>query len=179
VECTADDTTGPARQGKLPGLATGRGEVVACAKPILNRICRWADHVGAAAAAASMKLAINLHLPVLDQAFGEALSRHPGRDPDRMAEFFAKTASGRAVLKSRGAAIVWRDRTYFGSLCSGAWSELDGVRQAVAKAGPRHLEPACPERGILVAIRESSRIRVAQRASAAFARLTPPNRDRA
>ncbi|MDQ2954284.1 MAG: NAD(P)-dependent oxidoreductase, partial [Pseudomonadota bacterium] len=46
VECPVGGTTGPARQGKLIGLAGGSEADFARAKPILDQLCRRLEHCG-------------------------------------------------------------------------------------------------------------------------------------
>jgi 3-hydroxyisobutyrate dehydrogenase len=46
VECPVGGTTGPARQGKLLGLAGGNGVDVARARAVLDQLCRRVEHVG-------------------------------------------------------------------------------------------------------------------------------------
>ncbi|WP_270936787.1 NAD(P)-dependent oxidoreductase [Falsiroseomonas oryzae] len=108
VECPVGGTTGPARQGKLLGLAGGEAADVARAKPVLDDLCRRVEHVGPVGAGASMKLAINLPLLVYYQALGEALTlcQHLGRDPAWLMELFSDTSGGPNVLKNRGPAIA-------------------------------------------------------------------------
>ena len=107
VECPVGGTTGPARTGKLIGLAGGSDEDIERARPILEQLCRRVEHVGPIGAGASMKLAINLLLLVFYQALGEAytLCRHLGRDPVQLMELFADTSGGPNVLKARGPVI--------------------------------------------------------------------------
>ena len=108
VECPVGGTTGPARSGKLLGLAGGDAASVARARPVLDLLCRRVEHVGPHGAGASMKLAINLPLLVFWQAFGEAnaLVRHLGHDPAWLVEFFGDTSGAPAVLKVRGPTIA-------------------------------------------------------------------------
>jgi 3-hydroxyisobutyrate dehydrogenase len=108
VECPVGGTTGPARSGKLIGLAGGEAADLARARPILEALCRRIEHVGPVGAGVSMKLAINLPLLVFYQALGEALTlcRHLNLDPARLMELFADTSGGANVLKVRGAAIA-------------------------------------------------------------------------
>jgi 3-hydroxyisobutyrate dehydrogenase len=108
VECPVGGTTGPARQGKLLGLAGGEAGDVARARPVLDDLCRRVEHVGPVGAGASMKLAINLPLLVYYQALGEALTlcRHLGHEPAWLMELFADTSGGPNVLKNRGPAIA-------------------------------------------------------------------------
>jgi 3-hydroxyisobutyrate dehydrogenase len=108
VECPVGGTTGPARQGKLLGLAAGEAADVARARPILDDLCRRVEHVGPVGAGASMKLAINLPLLVYYQALGEALTlcRHLGHDPAWLIELLADTSGAPTMLKTRGPSIA-------------------------------------------------------------------------
>jgi len=108
VECPVGGTTGPARQGKLLGLAGGNAADVSRARAILDQLCRRVEHVGPVGAGASMKLAINLPLLVAYQALGEAyvLCRHLGADPKWLMELFAGTSGAPNVLKTRGPAVA-------------------------------------------------------------------------
>lgn len=104
VECAVSGTTGPARQGRLVGLAGGEEADVARARPVLDQLCRRVEHVGPIGAGASMKLAVNLPLAVYFQALGEAyaLCRHLGRDPAWIIDLMSDTSGGANVLKARG-----------------------------------------------------------------------------
>jgi 3-hydroxyisobutyrate dehydrogenase len=108
VECPVGGTVGPARAGKLIGLAGGEEADVARARPILEQLCRRLEHVGPVGAGASMKLAINLPLIVFYQALGEAyaLTKHLGKDTAWMMDLFAATSGGPNVLKVRGPNIA-------------------------------------------------------------------------
>jgi 3-hydroxyisobutyrate dehydrogenase len=108
VECPVGGTTGPARTGKLIGLAGGEAGEVARARPILEQLCRRIEHVGPVGAGASMKLAINLPLLVFYQALGEAyaLCRHLHLDRTAMMDLFADTSGGPNILKVRGPVIA-------------------------------------------------------------------------
>src|SRR5712692_7261950 len=108
IECPVGGTVGPAREGKLLGLAGGDATDVARAQPILAQLCRRFEHVGPVGAGASMKLAINLPLFVFWRAFAEALKlcRHLGRDPAWLIDLFADTSGGPNVLKVRGPALA-------------------------------------------------------------------------
>ena len=107
VECPVGGSTGPARQGKLLGMAGGDAADVARAKPILDQLCRRFEHFGPVGSGARMKLAINLPLIVSYQALAEAflLCRPNGMDPVQLMEFFADTAGAPNVLKTRGPLI--------------------------------------------------------------------------
>jgi 3-hydroxyisobutyrate dehydrogenase len=108
VECPVGGTTGPARSGKLIGLAGGEAKDVERARPILESLCRRLEHAGPVGAGASLKLAINLPLLVFYQALGEAytLCRHLGRDPAWLMDLFADTSGGPNILKVRGPNIA-------------------------------------------------------------------------
>lgn len=108
VECPVSGTTGPARAGKLIGLAGGTPEDVGRAMPVLEQLCRRIEHVGPIGAGAAVKLAINLPLIVYWQAFGEALSlcRDAGLDPARTVDLFADSSGGPNVLRNRAAAVA-------------------------------------------------------------------------
>ena len=108
LECPVGGTTGPARQGKLLGLAGGDAADVARARPVLDALCRRLEHVGPIGAGASMKLAINLPLLVAYQALGEAyvLCGDLGIDPKALMELFADTSGAPNILKVRGPAVA-------------------------------------------------------------------------
>ncbi|MFL6692188.1 MAG: NAD(P)-dependent oxidoreductase, partial [Ramlibacter sp.] len=108
VECPVGGTVGPARDGKLLGLAGGDAADVERARPLLAQMCRRVEHVGAVGAGASMKLAINLPLLVYWQALAEAVSlaRPAGLDPARLMDILADTSGAPAILKLRGGAIA-------------------------------------------------------------------------
>lgn len=108
VECPVGGSVGPARQGKLLGLAGAEPADFARAKPILDQMCRRVEHCGPVGNGALMKFAINLPLMVYWQALGEALaiSRDVKFDPDRMMDLMCDTSGGPNVLKVRGAAIA-------------------------------------------------------------------------
>jgi 3-hydroxyisobutyrate dehydrogenase len=108
VECPVGGTVGPAREGKLLGVAGGTAEDFARAKPLLVQMCRRVEHVGPVGAGSSMKLALNLPLMVYYQAMGEAyvLCRHLGLDPKWLMEFMSDTSGGPNVLKARAPKIA-------------------------------------------------------------------------
>ena len=108
VECAVSGTTGPARQGRLIGLAGGEADDVAAARPVLDQLCRRLEHCGPVGAGASIKLAVNLPLILYYQALGEAyaLCRNVGRDPDWLIDLLADTSGGPNILKVRGAVIA-------------------------------------------------------------------------
>lgn len=108
VECPVGGTVGPARDGKLLGLAGGSAEDFARAKPLLEQLCRRVEHVGDVGAGASLKLAINLPLLVYWQALGEALAlaSPAGLSPERVMDILSDTSGTPAILKMRAPAIV-------------------------------------------------------------------------
>jgi 3-hydroxyisobutyrate dehydrogenase len=108
VECPVGGTVGPARQGKLLGVAGATKEDFARAKPLLDAMCRRVEHVGPVGAGASMKLALNLPLMIYYQALAEALllCRHLKLDNKWLMEFLSDTSGGPNVLKNRGPAIA-------------------------------------------------------------------------
>lgn len=108
VECPVGGTVGPARQGKLLGLAAGASADVARAKPLLEQMCRRVEQLGAVGNGASMKLAINLPLMVAYQALAEAyiLARDVGMSTDALMDLFADTSGAPNILKIRGPAIA-------------------------------------------------------------------------
>jgi 3-hydroxyisobutyrate dehydrogenase len=108
VECPVGGTVGPAREGKLLGVAGAKPEEFARARPLLLQMCRRVEHVGAIGAGSSMKLALNLPLMIYYQALGESyvLCRHLGLDPKWLMEFLADTSGAPNVLKTRGARIA-------------------------------------------------------------------------
>jgi len=108
VECPVGGTVGPAREGRLLGVAGGTAEDFALAKPLLSQMCRRVEHVGPVGAGSSMKLALNLPLMIYYQALGESyvLCRHLGLDPKWLMEFLSDTSGAPNVLKVRGAKIA-------------------------------------------------------------------------
>ncbi|MDT3685632.1 MAG: NAD(P)-dependent oxidoreductase [Pseudorhodoplanes sp.] len=128
VECPVGGTTGPARQGKLIGLAGGSNEDFARAKPILEQLCRRIEHCGEIGAGSSMKLTINLPLVIYWQALGEALavSRHLGFDHARMMDLLADTSGGTNAIKNRGPALA---KMLGGDLSGAATFNLDDARK--------------------------------------------------
>ena len=108
VDCPVGGTVGPAKDGKLLGFIGGEAADVARARPVLDRLCRRAEHVGPVGAGASMKLAINLPLLVYWQALGEALSlcKSLEIEPARLMDIFGDSSGGPNVLKVRGGALA-------------------------------------------------------------------------
>jgi len=107
IDCPVGGTTGPAREGKLFGFVGGADVDVARARPLLDQMCRRAEHVGPVGSGARMKLAINLPLFVYWQALGEALllCQSLKIEPERLISILADTSGAANVLKVRGAAV--------------------------------------------------------------------------
>ena len=108
VECPVGGTVGPAREGKLLGLAGGESSDFTRARPILEQLCRRVDHLGPAGVGAAMKLAINLPLIVYWEALGEALSlmRDAGVAPAKLIEIMNESSGGTNALKNRAPKLV-------------------------------------------------------------------------
>jgi len=139
VDCPVGGTVGPAREGKLLGLAGGDVDAVARARPLLAQLCRRVDHLGASGNGAAMKLAINLPLAVYWEALGEAMAliKEPGIAPGLALEIMGESSGGTNALKSRAAKIA-------SALAGGEADvgfDIDGIRKdlrtmvAVAAAG--------------------------------------------
>ena len=108
VECPVGGTVGPARNGKLLGMAGGSEADFERARPVLEQLCGRLDRVGDIGAAASVKLAINLPLLVYWEALGEAyaLTQHLGLDRKWLMGLLAESSGGPNVMKVRGEAIA-------------------------------------------------------------------------
>lgn len=108
IDCPVGGTTGPAREGKLLGLAGGDAADLERARPVLEQLCRRIEHVGPIGAGESVKLAINLPLLVYWQALGEAyaLCQPLGLDPARVISILADSSGGPNVLKNRGGMVA-------------------------------------------------------------------------
>ena len=180
VECPVGGTTGPARAGKLIGLAGGEAEDVARARPILEQLCRRLEHVGPVGAGASMKLAINLPLLVFWQAFGEAYSlcRHLGGDTAKLVELFSDTSGGPNVLKVRGQAVA---AALDGGDPGPATFDVDSIRKdlrtMIAEARQRSTELPLVERTLAI-YDEASRASWGGRDSASLAAYWPSRASR-
>jgi 3-hydroxyisobutyrate dehydrogenase len=128
VECPVGGTVGPARDGRLLGLAGGSAEDFARAKPLLEQMCRRVEHVGDVGAGASVKLAINLPLLVYWQALGEALAlaTPSGLSPEKMLDILSDTSGAPAILKMRVPAILSALR---GDDLGPAHFDIDSIRK--------------------------------------------------
>jgi 3-hydroxyisobutyrate dehydrogenase len=108
IECPVGGTVGPAREGKLLGLAGGSSADFERAKPLLNQLCRRVEHVGELGSGASMKLAINLPLLVYWQALGEALAlaQKSGLSPEKIMDIMSDTSGTPTIIKLRASAVI-------------------------------------------------------------------------
>lgn len=108
VHCPVGGTVAPALKGQLLGMAGGTTAAVIRAKPVLDALCRRVEHLGTAAAAARMKLAVNLPLAIYWQTLGESLALLRGSGvPDDMAiSLIADSSAGPTVLKNRAQVVV-------------------------------------------------------------------------
>lgn len=108
VECPVGGTVGPAREGKLLGMAGGRAADFARARPVLDQLCRRVDLLGPNGTGSAMKLAINLPLAVYWEALGEAASlvRDAGVPPEKLIEIMADSSGGTNALRNRGPKLV-------------------------------------------------------------------------
>jgi 3-hydroxyisobutyrate dehydrogenase len=108
VECPVGGTVGPARDGKLFGLAGGTEADFARALPLLEQLCRRTEHVGKLGSGAAVKLAVNLPLLVYLQALAESLTlcRPLGLPPERLIDILSDTPGTPPAMKMRAADIV-------------------------------------------------------------------------
>src|SRR3984893_8670421 len=108
LECPVGGTVGPAREGKLLGMAGGNAADFARAKPVLDQLCRRVDLLGPNGTGSAMKLAINLPLAVYWEALGEAVSlvRDAGIEPEKLIEIIADSSGGTNALRNRGPKLV-------------------------------------------------------------------------
>jgi 3-hydroxyisobutyrate dehydrogenase len=128
IDCPVGGTVGPAREGKLLGLAGGDAADLARAKPVLDQLCRRIEHVGAIGAGATIKLAMNLTTQVFWQSFGEALAlaRPLGLDPARLMGLFAESSGAPKVFHHRAGDIA---ATLSGSEITPVNFDVDSVRK--------------------------------------------------
>jgi 3-hydroxyisobutyrate dehydrogenase len=127
VECPVGGTIGPARDGKLLGLAGGSAADFARAKPVLEQLCRRVDHLGPNGNGAAMKLAINLPLAVYWEALREAMAllRGTGIEPIKALEIMGESSGGANALKSRAQKIV----TALAGGTPDVGFDIDGIRK--------------------------------------------------
>ena len=103
LECPVGGTVGPARAGKLLGLAGGSAEDFERARPVLEKITRRLEHMGPVGSGAAMKLSINLPLMVYWGALGEALglAQAGGVDPTLALDILADSSGAIGAAKAR------------------------------------------------------------------------------
>lgn len=108
IACPVGGTVGPARSGKLLGLAGGAAATIEAAKPVLDELCDRMELFDTPPAASAMKLAVNLPLLAAFQALGEAalLTRDYGITPDRLVGIIGKSSGGAPAIGMRSAAII-------------------------------------------------------------------------
>jgi 3-hydroxyisobutyrate dehydrogenase len=108
VECPVGGSTGPARQGKLIGLAGGDKADVERARPVLERLCRRLEHAGPVGSGAVLKFAVNLPLMVYWQALGEALAltRKLPVTPERLMDLLSDTSGAATIAKVRAPGVA-------------------------------------------------------------------------
>ena len=108
IECPVGGTVGPARDGKLFGLAWGTEDDFERARPVLEFLCRRIEHVGGLGAGAAIKLAVNLPLLVYVQALGESLALcQPLNLPvERLIDILSDTPGTPPAMKMRAADIT-------------------------------------------------------------------------
>jgi 3-hydroxyisobutyrate dehydrogenase len=153
IECPVGGTVGPARDGKLLGVAGAAKEDFEKAKPLLDQMCRRVELVGPVGAGTSLKLALNLPLLVYYQALAEAytLCRHLGLDNTWLMAFLAETSGGPNMLKTRGPAIA---AALDGKNPGLANFDIDGIRKdlstMLAEAKARGLTLPLVERALAV-----------------------------
>ncbi len=127
LECPVGGTVGPARDGKLLGLAAGDSAAFARAKPLLEQLCRRVYYLGPSGCGAAMKLAINLPLAVYWEALREAMSliADTGIDPAQALAIMQESSGGANALKNRAAKIV----TALAGGTPDVGFDIDGVRK--------------------------------------------------
>jgi 3-hydroxyisobutyrate dehydrogenase len=108
VHCPVGGTVAPALKGQLLGMAGGPPAAVERARPVLDQLCRRWESVGSVAAAARMKLAVNLPLAIYWQTLGESLAllRGAGVSPDMAISLIADSSAGPTVLKNRAQVVM-------------------------------------------------------------------------
>lgn len=108
IDCPVSGTVGPARDGKLIGLAGGDAAAFARVREVLAQLCRRVDLLGPSGAGASAKLAVNLPLVVYWGALGEALAlcRDAGVDRKLLLDIMKDTSGGANALPGRTPKIL-------------------------------------------------------------------------
>ena len=108
VACPVGGTVGPARAGKLLGLAGGEAAAIERALPVLNDLCDRIERFAEPEAASAMKLAINLPLLAAFQALGESIlmTRDYGIGADRVVSIIGQSPGGAPAIGLRREAIL-------------------------------------------------------------------------
>ncbi|HQT86335.1 MAG: NADPH oxidoreductase [Acidiphilium sp. 37-64-53] len=108
VACPVGGTVGPARAGKLLGLAGGEAAAIERALPVLNDLCDRIERFAEPEAASAMKLAINLPLLAAFQALGESIlmTRDYGIPADRVVSIIGQSPGGAPAIGLRREAIL-------------------------------------------------------------------------
>ena len=108
LHCPVGGTVAPALKGQLLGMAGGTSDAFVRGKPVLDALCRRVEHVGTPAAAARMKLAVNLPLAIYWQTLGESLAllRGAGIPDDLAISLMADSSAGPTVLKNRAQVVL-------------------------------------------------------------------------
>lgn len=108
LHCPVGGTVGPALKGQLLGMAGGSETAFARAKPVLDQLCCRLEYLGPPAAAARMKLAVNLPLAIYWQVLGESLAllRGAGVPDDLAISLIADSSAGPTVLKNRAQVVI-------------------------------------------------------------------------
>ena len=140
LECPVGGTVGPAREGKLLGLAAGRRQDFERALPLLEQLCRRLDYLGENGSGAAMKLAMNLPLAVYWEALREAMSLIAGTgiDPAQALAILQESSGGTNALKSRAGKILVAlagGEPDVGFDIDGARKDLRLMAEAAAAAG--------------------------------------------
>jgi 3-hydroxyisobutyrate dehydrogenase len=108
IDCPVSGTVGPAREGKLLGIAGGERDAFAHVKDVLVHLCRRVELMGPAGAGSAAKLAINLPLEIYWAALGEAmsLSADAGVDPKLLLDVMSESSGGPNVLRARAPKVL-------------------------------------------------------------------------
>lgn len=128
LDCPVGGTVGPAAEGKLYAFIGGDAADVDRARPVLGKLCRRIEHLGAIGAGATLKLAANLTTQVWWQTFGEALAlcKPLNLPPERLMSIFLDTSGAPTVLKHRHPDIA---AALAGNAVKPAGFDIDAVRK--------------------------------------------------
>jgi 3-hydroxyisobutyrate dehydrogenase len=151
VACPVGGTIGPARSGKLLGLAGGDADAIERGLPVLNDLCDRIERFDQPEAASAMKLAINLPLLAAFQALGESLllTRDYGIAADRVVSIISKSPGGAPAIGLRRDAIL--------SEIAGKSTEIVGFSLDAAEKDLRLIDEAGNEAGFDLPLAEAVR----------------------